>query len=661
MKILYIPPKIAIRHVSHNLRNFVTPHNTILAMSMAMRRMDEDWDLIRRLMVRRKKNIAGHFRLAGLAMQNRFYSRQGFVPFSNGITKFSGRYYVVAEDPRNGNKSIYWANSPEKLAYYEIKNEDGTTQKIFKENNGRYFWEALPLGESEEENIEDSMRKHDRLFRKFHKNHATSYGGNVTDQHSYQRSEEDQNENDLKTYGQRYEVHAFSNDDYAMAVRENSKKQGGRWSIEIASRFERFHKLRGFVEIDHIPFFKKLMKAIFSNGYHASTHNSREEAFATFYLNASKRSRLNWSGKDPLNEKKIYATKLFTTAWNLATRQIKSPENHNNIGFDAGVNIFVSIASKTILRFGFFSAFTFAIAVNHTMRKASQIAGFIRKEWGWYRKGAHSADPLRAPYIEGSRANVFVRKLNTNIDKRSNQFMNVLSGHENDISYDNQSQKSPKEPFKLAKKIANLGNSGFANLFSPIDDYTATEIYFNGYVRLARRDPKTRNLTFYVKYIKTLDVNDKISLGDDVKNLLKDGKIRKIHHVKNLNEWKISEISHDDMEDEICPQLFGNYERIDGEKANAAKEHISWLFNNQSECSDSEAVTSQLNLEGGISTQQRYRPYRNKVISKIIGPKKEIEKPSKALVAFFKDCVFPYTSTVIEPFIQRANAYIPST
>ena len=554
--------------------------------------------------------------------------------FKNGTIATSILYYLTARDQRNGKLNPFWARGQLFLAHQ--KEEDG--QSHFTNPEYRYHTATLEA-DATKQDIRTAISDHHKQFRRFARNHMAMHGGDFSDTYGRIRPAEEWSEEGNGVHNYRYKFIGYTNEDFALGVHENEAKHGGGWTLKIYAPYEKIVKGSGFVELDGIQKHQKLLNTIVSSGYEYGTYETREEALANMYMVMNDRLQLTWQGQSPIKMHEATFTNVTTKAYNFFVKEFKKPENAK----EAETEVIAAVLAAAFTRIAFTVSFawglTYGIGIKFAGKKAMDLYDITKKEAAWWWKKAASVHPKRAEYIDATRENMR-RIVNTKPNLEMDVHLDVLDGNRRnkgvDVTHDPDPQISPKQRNWKALWLSAYSGKAFSQKNNYIDRNTSTNFSFNGLVRLVRRDPDTGNLITYSQYVEALDVNDKISIPEDIKKLLQESRVIKTVQRENIKTVSIEDISFEEMEEEVIPSLFRDYPKIDNYMVEAAADHIKWLFGEKT-CPKQELIPA--------------RPPPNKsTIARIFGdPNAEIHYPSPELVAFFRGCVLPYASCTLKP------------
>ncbi len=636
-----LPPSHIIKsHISGSVR---TTH-TFIGLQQRAKSITDTISEIDNLLVFRKRDFFKDYRAVVLRHQDDVTPRYDLHHMTNGIVASLAHRYIIAQDYQTGMLNSFWARQSYSL---RSKINPDTHDPEFIDHECRYHWGTY-TPDTPKSIIETSIEKHVQGITRFDHTDMTGHGGDFSDIYP--------NPDNLKVYGN-------TNDRYGVSVHQLSKDMGGGWLLKLSIEFEKSSDNSGFVDIDNFSNKRAFLKAIISNGTPFEVYPTEEEALANMYMMKKQRSQMVWNAANPSSlsgfktKSKLLATtsKAFTTSYSFLFKQLKDPENKQEAVWDIIMTVIAAIVARTAVFAYLPIAITFAIAMNFGNRKAMNFAfKGLAQNIDYLFRGPKAIVGHEAEFVADNLGNMF-RRFNRKPNISKTYDLIVLVKGKLDLTRQDSKQKSPREINKAIKELCSHGSTAYSRDAHLIDNNTSTDITFNGVARLVRFNRETGAIETYVKYIEALDINPKISISQEAKDLLKDGKIVKITQPKGKKTIISKDVSFNKMRDQIKDELCNNVKDSENKKKarKAAFGHISWLFNNKNHTLDETrpyVLTAMQRIDIPEPVKDIITPN-----DRLIAAKRNfglssfsIESPTQELISFCKAAIFPIQSLAIE-------------
>lgn len=618
------------------------------------------WELIK---LRRRDASGAHYDAVN-AHHGIINSDFELIQMKNGLVRTSGLYYAIAIDSENGSIHIYASRAQKYLK--TKRNQWGVNQFMDEErdekgnlipNAFRYHIGRLPRG-STSDSIRDAIREHYKEFRKFSVNRMRLSGGRFTSLVSTARPN-DKNAKLSEFPDKPKEVIAFSNTDFSLSVHEHD---GGKWRLKMNAPYARFINKLSFVEVESLRTSIEWLNHFFTSRRSVAEFDNKGEALAHLFLMGNQRTQRTWRGQNANLMKEDWFSNLTTKIYSFGVIESKNEENYEEGEFDAGMTTATTalLGFKLITNLSFPKLIFTAVLSGFGMRKGLEAYKEAKKWLKWHRPnapGIHAVDPLNGPYRLNHIDNGN-RHLNAKPAVEKTPYLHVYDNDNEgcDITHDDTKQISQYEKHWKERWLTTFDSKAFGVLNSQIDNFTSTDISYNGLIRLSQRCPETSEIITYVRYVECLDINDKISIPDDIKALLKNGDILKISHTDKRKNFSQEVVKKQDVEDEVCQNLFKQQDITPEQDRELAKGHIAWIFNNNTQPLP---VPAQKINQGRIYNSEKWTG-KNKYIERIVrffgDDWKEMQpnthNKAREISQFFQQAVFPNVAPIIIPFMK---------
>ncbi|MEM8833353.1 MAG: hypothetical protein AAGB32_02315 [Pseudomonadota bacterium] len=633
----------------NRIGNMVASSNTTLAIKMTGQRVSDARRLRRERLAQlrddmaelkrlRTSSIYSQYRDAALAHQGLIITDYPIYQMTDGIVGTSTKFYAWTRDQRTKEQVGFWARSP----YYlrTTVGEDG--YPIFADGEYRYHMATLPWNAGKEDKRE-AISSHHKKLRGFAANSMTVYGGDMSDFH-------DKTPRSGCIYG-------YTNDSFAVSIHRCPAEKGGGWTLKASKAYVTANGERTFVPIDNLDTEDSLKKAIQSNGVPVMHFKSRAHAHAQMFMMLDQKTQMVWGA---INLAKLYMEKTnknlkaltdrTTDVYNWALKEVKDPENISDATFDAGKAAAAAVLANAVLTISFPVAITVAIIDNFFSRKALETYKDKSRDRRWKKEGAAAYHPDQADHIDATLENMD-REVNRKPNRLMDKFLRVLDGKECDVTHDPVPQKSTRMRNKGRMELTALDGKAYARKVSQLNLNMSTEMYFNGTIRLVRKDPETNKLVTYVKYVDALNVNPRIALSQSARKILGEGdKIVKFTQEENRMPIQEEVCSFEQMVDEVMDNMEEDDDALTAHIKDKAKRHISWLFDNKAKIVEPEEVDDDVPAIASKTLKKSLlAKTKDDAMAIIYGDRSiRLKEPSKALIEFFKGCEMPCQKYIVD-------------
>lgn len=636
-----LPP---YRTIAHSFAGSIQTTNTFLALQGQAHYTTSTLREIDDLIHLRNVDFFSAYRTAVLRHQDDITARYDLVHMSNGIIASPSHRYALAKDYLTKDFNTFWARRSENLGS-EISLITGDRE--FVDHEFRYHWgtynQHTPLSD-----ITKSIEAHVSGIAHFGHKKMTGYGGDLANIY--------RNKEHLKTYG-------YTNDGYGISVHEMPQDLGGEWVVKLSLNFEKNGGASSFVDIDNFDPNRDFLNAIVSNGVQFERYATKGEALANMIMLDNQRSQMVWGAEDPgslsgfkaKSRIRGMASKTFTTCYSFIFKELKNPENKQEAFWDVFTTIAAAVAARTVALISLPVAVTIAIAMNFGNRKAMNFAfkGLAQKV-DYIARGPKAIVGHEADYVASSIQNM-LRRFNRKVNVKKDKDLIVTTGI--DLTRHDTKRLSSRENQKVEKELCSHGSAAYPRLASQVDRNTSTDFSFNGIARLVRYDPETGNIETYVKYIDAFDINAKISVSEEVKNLLKNDQIIKLTQPKGQKRIYAQELTFDRMRSELKDGLCDNVQNPQDKRyaRKAAFGHLNWLFNSASEKIEQDFSKPYVLTARQRLSHQKPMTHCETPASRLMDAQKafrnsdiSIELPTQELIVLCDSAIFPVQRFAIQ-------------
>lgn len=575
------------------------------------------------------------------------HTRTKLAETTEGIIEWGGIYFTLTEDTRVDHDNVvpFWSREARHLA--TKVDENGI--RIFANNEFLYPLEALDAQFTSDEAITILGAHLDKL-RTFSLHTAALSGGNFTSHHQRQCPD-----------GQKIKqiTYSFKNDYFAISVRQRPKENGGGWVVRLSDKYEEKDYKERYTESNNNDSDNKILKYGFNNGYDYDFYETKAEALAVARMIHAQAGQLLWQGKDPTSFQMDFPLRMerstvrgVSSIYNAARREGKNKDNIREAISDIVFFIIGSIGVRAAIPvISIPVAIGLTVATNLGARRVKDKI-FSVIEWASYRlSGPRSIYGNAGTYIAKSKDN-FHRRINPKHNPSEIPYLKVLDGQDVDLTDSQSSLTPPDSEFNhnnFMDKILKIGTIGLTHKRTMIDPYTALYDVYNGLSVLANWDPEKEILTSYVRFNPILASIPQISLTDDEKEYLANGRIFKITDPKGDHKREMQSVTYAAMCADLNTRLFLQSPKIKGRRKSIryripselvkslAQRQISSFFNSD--------VASHPQGIVANNPKDEIDPHRLKSRQSALkhffgGEKVTIPDPSPELIEFYKGVEF---------------------
>ncbi len=612
------------------------------------------------LFLRRMKKLGEAYYVATNITQNRLKADHEVEQLTDGTISTSSGFYRLAKDNRNGRINIYYARAQKYLKPHPSGNgfldEEKDAAGNIIPHAFRYHVASLSSNTIKED-IRNAITTHYIGLANMSTYRMRLHGGSTTYLNADAR-ECTEDESDIGYCY--YDSVAFGNNDFSLSVHETPEAQ---WRLQINAPVNSANEGGRVVDTEFLRTNHERVNEFLTSGRKTRDFQKRENALTYMFLMGNQRTQRSWNGlnPNPMGEN-IFST-LTTATYNFSIGEMKSKENIEEGEFDTGITIIgaLYIGWRVI---GFTSVARLAaqaVFSGFITRKALAAYKRAKLEAHWvapWKKGIGSADPQNGEYRLNTRAN-FNRNGNAKPNEESNEFLEILDGTDSktgiDITHDTKPQIHHEKQWK-EKWIMSFAAKAFGGFVSMIDSHTASDFSYNGLIRLCHRDPETKELVIYAKYVDALAINDKISVPPEIKKLLADGEIVRFSQKQNSKQIDCVQSDREEMIAEMCPRLFPHKDMVHENQRQAAEGHLRWLFQKEAIPVETDYESSALEMpeDSVLAAKAAGDTSYLKEMKKIFGNdwnNIDIGTTQLSLIrAFMTDAVFPDVTAAIDEF-----------